>query len=78
MGIVRQKAAVFCCSRIRLTADKLVITVQGTSQEFDKSDVVRFTYKGINTGISTAIPSSATRVAALPSVFQFKVWNFQN
>mgnify|MGYP002624194944 FL=1 len=50
--------------RIRLTADKLVITVQGTSQEFDKSDVVRFTYKGINTGISTVRPETRYRVDA--------------
>ena len=50
--------------RIRLTADKLVITVQGTSQEFDKSDVVRFTYKGINTGISPVRPETRYRVDA--------------
>ena len=48
--------------RIQMTADKMIISVQGSRQEFDKSDVVRFTYKGINTGISAVKPETRYRV----------------
>ena len=48
--------------RIQLQADKMVISSQGISQEFSKADVVRFTYKGINTGINTVKPETRYRV----------------
>ena len=48
--------------RIQMQADKMVITSQGVSQEFAKSDVLRFTYKGIGTGISQVNPQTAYRV----------------
>lgn len=48
--------------RIQMTDDKMVITVQGSKQEFEKTDVVRFTYKGIGTGISTMKPQTSYRV----------------
>ena len=48
--------------RIRLSADKMTVTSQGISQEYAKSDVVRFTYKGVGTGISTVKPSARYRV----------------
>ena len=48
--------------RIQMTAEKMIVTVQGSRQEFPKSDVVRFTYKGIATGISTVRPETRYRV----------------
>jgi len=48
--------------RIQMQADKMVITSQGVSQEFAKSDVLRFTYKGIGTGISQVNPQTVYRV----------------
>ncbi|MCR5711355.1 MAG: hypothetical protein K6G46_02735 [Prevotella sp.] len=48
--------------RIQMTADKMVITVQGVSQEYAKADVVRFTYKGVGTGISAVRPETHYRV----------------
>lgn len=48
--------------RIQMQADKMVITSQGVSQEFVKTDVLRFTYKGIGTGISQVNPKTAYRV----------------
>ena len=48
--------------RIQMKADKTVITVQGVSQEYAKSDVVRFTYKGVGTGISSVSPTTSYRV----------------
>ena len=48
--------------RIQMTADKMIVTVQGSRQEFPKADVVRFTYKGIATGISTVKPETRYRV----------------
>ena len=47
---------------IQLLADKMVITVQGVSQEYAKTDVVRFTFKGIGTGISDVRPEARYRV----------------
>lgn len=48
---------------IQLTADKMTITSQGVvSQEFDKTDVVRFTYKSVDTGIRSPKPETAYRV----------------
>ena len=48
--------------RIRLSADKMTITSQGISQEYAKTDVVRFTYKGVGTGITTVKPTARYRV----------------
>ena len=48
--------------RIQMTADKMVITVQGVSQEYAKADVLRFTYKGVGTGISSVSPATSFRV----------------
>ena len=48
--------------RIQMAADKMTITSQGVSQEFAKADVVRFTYKGINSGISVVKPETRYRV----------------
>lgn len=48
--------------RIQMTADKMVITVQGVSQEYAKADVLRFTYKGVRTGISSVSPTTSYRV----------------
>ena len=48
--------------RIQFQADKMIITSQGVSQEFAKADVVRFTYKGFGTGISTVQPETRYRV----------------
>lgn len=48
--------------RIQMQADKMVITSQGVSQEFAKSDVLRFTYKGVGTGISQLNPQMTYRV----------------
>ena len=49
--------------RIQLTADKMTITSQGVvSQEFDKTDVVRFTYKSVDTGIRAPKPEMAYRI----------------
>ena len=48
--------------RIQMTATKMTLTVQGSKQEFDKSDVVRFTYKGITTGINSVKPETRYRV----------------
>ena len=48
--------------RIQMTDTKMVITVQGTRQEFDKADVVRFTFKGIVTGISAVKSETRYRV----------------
>jgi hypothetical protein len=48
--------------RIQMTADKMIITVQGYLQEFDKADVVRFTFKGIGTGIHGAKPEMNYRI----------------
>ena len=48
--------------RIQMTADKMIITVQGTRQEYDKTDVVRFTYKGIGSGINTVKPEMSYRI----------------
>ena len=48
--------------RIQMTADKMIVTVQGSRQEFSKADVQRFTYKGIATGISTVKPETRYRV----------------
>lgn len=48
--------------RIQMAADKMTITVQGSRQEFSKADVVRFTYKGIATGISSVKPETRYRV----------------
>lgn len=48
--------------RIQLLADKTVITSQGIKQEFSKTDVVRITYKGVATGISTVKPETRYRV----------------
>ena len=48
--------------RIQMTANKMIISVQDTKQEFDKSDVVRFTYKGIATGINAVKPETRYRV----------------
>ena len=49
--------------RIQLTADKMTITSQGVvSQEFDKTDVVRFTYKSVDTGIRSPKPETAYRI----------------
>ena len=48
--------------RIQMTDSKMVITVQGTRQEFDKADVVRFTFKGIATGISAVKSETRYRV----------------
>ena len=45
--------------RIQMTDTKMVITVQGSKQEFDKTDVVRFTFKGVGTGINAV--KSVTR-----------------
>ncbi len=48
--------------RIQMTADKMIVTVQGSRQEFPKADVLRFTYKGVATGISTVKPETRYRV----------------
>lgn len=48
--------------RIQITDDKMVINVQGISQEYQKADVVRFTYKGVGTGISYVSPTTSFRV----------------
>ena len=48
--------------RIQMTAEKMIVTVQGSRPEFPKSDVVRFPYKGIATGISTVRPETRYRV----------------
>ena len=48
--------------RIQMTDTKMVITVQGSIQEFDKSDVVRFTFKGVGTGISAVKSETRYRV----------------
>ena len=50
--------------RIQMKADKTVITVQGVSQEYAKSDVVRFTFKGVGTGISDVRSETRYRVDA--------------
>ena len=47
---------------IQMKADKMLITSQGVTQEFAKSDVVRFTYKGIVTGINNVKPETRYRV----------------
>lgn len=47
---------------IQMQADKMVIVSQGVSQEFAKADVLRFTYKGVGTGISQVNPKTAYRV----------------
>ena len=49
---------------IQLTADKTIITVQGVSQEYAKADVLRFTFKGVGTGISDVRPEARYRVDA--------------
>ena len=42
--------------RIQMTADKMIVTVQGSRQEFSKTDVLRFTYaKKSPTGISEQV-----------------------
>lgn len=48
--------------RIQMTADKMIVTVQGSRQEFDKSDVVRFTFKGVGTGINAVKSETRYRV----------------
>lgn len=48
--------------RIQMTADKMIVTVQGSRQEFSKADVLRFTYKGIATGINAVKPETRYRV----------------
>ena len=48
--------------RILMTDTKVGIIVQDTRQVFDKSDVVRFTFKGIGTGINAV--KSETRYRA--------------
>ena len=48
--------------RIQMQADKMVIISQGVSQEFAKADVLRFTYKGVGSGISHVNPQTAYRV----------------
>ena len=48
--------------RIQMKADKMVITVQGVSQEYAKTDVVRFTYKGVGTGISDVRSETRYRI----------------
>lgn len=48
--------------RIQMTDTKMVITVQGSRQEFDKSDVVRFTFKGVGTGINAVKSETRYRV----------------
>ena len=48
--------------RIQMEADKMIITSQGVSQEFAKTDVVRFTYKGVGTGINTMKAETCYRV----------------
>jgi hypothetical protein len=48
--------------RIQLSADKMTVTSQGISQEYAKADVVRFTYKGVGTGITTVKPTARYRV----------------
>ncbi|MBR1388892.1 MAG: T9SS type A sorting domain-containing protein [Prevotella sp.] len=52
----------FTMPRIQLTADKMIITAQGTSLEYAKTDVVRFTYKGVGTGISNVGPETRYRI----------------
>lgn len=47
---------------IQLLPSKMVITAQGSTLEYAKSDVVRFTYKGVNTGISDIRPEARYRV----------------
>ena len=47
---------------IQMKADKMLIMSQGVTQEFAKSDVVRFTYKGIVTGINNVKPETRYRV----------------
>ena len=48
--------------RVQMEADKMIITSQGVSQEFAKADVVRFTYKGVSTGINTMKPETRYRI----------------
>lgn len=48
--------------RIQMTADKMIITVQGISQEYSKTDVLRFTYKGVGTGINNVSPTTSFRI----------------
>ena len=52
----------FTMPRIQLTADKMIITAQGTSLEYAKTDVVRFSYKGVGTGISNVGPETRYRI----------------
>ena len=48
--------------RIQMTDTKMVITVQGSKQEFNKTDVVRFTFKGVGTGINAVKSETRYRV----------------
>jgi len=48
--------------RIQMKSDKMIITSQGISQEYSKTDVLRFTYKGVGTGISNVCPATSFRI----------------
>ena len=48
--------------RIQMTDAKMMITAMNVTQEFEKTDVLRFTFKGFGTGISTVRPETRYRV----------------
>ena len=48
--------------RIQMTDSKMLITSMNVTQEFDKTDVLRFTFKGFGTGISSVKPETRYRV----------------
>jgi hypothetical protein len=77
-----QEVELYTMPHIHLTADKMLVKSAVLNLEFPKSDVVRFTYKNVATGVNTVSPSAAFRIdsdritfRSIPEAGAVKVYN---